>query len=182
MKGVGPVQKKILLVLLGGAALGCSYSPKQSFHIVGTIKREWKKINKQSLERAIERLYETHLIDISSNKDGRLKIILTEDGKKRALFFNLNKFEIKKPAIWDKKWRLVVFDIPEEQRKIRNIFRDWLRRLDFYRLQDSVFVFPYDCKKEFDFLVELHQIRRYARFIVAQEIDNELHLKKIFRL
>lgn len=182
MKGIGPVQKKLLLLLFGGLVLGCSYSPRQSFRVIGLVYKEWKKITKQSVERAITKLYENRLVDMKLQPDGSLRMILTEDGRKRALQYNLDAFEIQKPKHWDKKWRIVSFDIPEAKRGVRDTFRAWLKRLGFYKLQESVFVHPYDCRKEFDFLVELHRARRYVRFIVAEEIDNEPHLKKIFKL
>lgn len=182
MKGIGSVQKRILLLLLGGLALGCSYSPNQSFRVIRLVRKEWGKITKQSLERAIEKLYESHLVDMKLKKDGSLEAILTDNGKKQALLYNLDTFQIKKPFRWDKKWRMVIFDIPEEKRVVRNVFRDWLKRLNFYKLQNSVFVHPYDCKSEYNFLVDLHGVRKYTRFVVAQEIDNELHLKSIFNL
>ncbi len=37
-------------------------------------------------------------------------------------------------------------------------------------------------KDEIDFLVEFLNLRRYVRFMLVRRIDNELHLKKIFRL
>lgn len=182
MKKIGSVQQKILLLLLGGAALGCSYSPKQSFRIIGALRKEWQRITKQSLNRAIDGLYENRLVDMKMNPDGSLEMILTEDGRKQALRFNLDTFEIKKPDYWDRKWRIVAFDIPETKRHIRDAFRSWLKRLRFYKLQESVFVHPYDCRKEFDFLVELHRARPYVRFIVAEEMDNQDHLQKIFKI
>lgn len=182
IKRIGTVQKKVLLLLLGGLALGCSYSPNQSFRVIRLVRKEWKNITKQSLENSIEKLYKSHLVDMKLKKDGSLEVILTDNGKKQALRYNLDTFQIKKPFRWDKKWRVVAFDIPEEKRAVRDIFRDWLKRLNFYKLQNSVFIHPYDCRDEFNFLVELHRVRKYTRFIVAEEVDNEIHLRKLFNL
>ena len=41
-RGMGHVQKKILLLLLGGVVLGLSGSPRQYFKILGAIKRNGK--------------------------------------------------------------------------------------------------------------------------------------------
>ena len=48
--------------------------------------------------------------------------------------------KIDKPKIWDKKWRIVVFDIPEKQRGARDSLRTYLKKLDFYELQKSIFI------------------------------------------
>src|SRR3989344_4593151 len=60
--------------------------------------------------------------------------------------------EIKKPARWDKLWRLVIFDIPEEERTGRMALAAKLKELGFYPLQKSVFIHPYECKDEIDFI------------------------------
>lgn len=36
---------------------------------------------------------------------------------------------------WDKRWRIVVFDVPEELRKGRDVLHSKLRALGFYELQ-----------------------------------------------
>jgi len=54
--------------------------------------------------------------------------------------------------------------------------------LGFYPLQKSVFVFPYECENELEFITEFYNIRRYVRYIIAEKIDNEFHLKKIFNI
>ncbi|OGI20007.1 MAG: hypothetical protein A3J06_03945 [Candidatus Moranbacteria bacterium RIFCSPLOWO2_02_FULL_48_19] len=182
MKKLGSVQKKALILLLGGAALSFAYSPKQSFRIIGMMKREWKKVNKQSLENAIRRLYDSQLIDMKQGKNENWEILLTKKGKHRALLYNFETYKIKKPLLWDKKWRVVLFDIPEKEKALRDAFRGWLKRLNFYKLQASVFVHPYDCRDEFDFLVEFYRARKYVRFMVAEEIDNEPYLRTIFSL
>jgi len=54
--------------------------------------------------------------------------------------------------------------------------------LGFYELQKSVWIFPYECKNEIDFIVEFFGLRKYVRFGILESINNELHLKKIFNL
>ena len=181
-RGPGEVQRKILLLLLGGLALGLSGSPKTYFQILKAIGKEWQEINKQSLKRAIKNLYKSKLITEKQNPDGTITIVLTSEGKKKALTYDLDKMRIKKPAKWDKKWRIVLFDIPNKKKKIRDILRFHLKKLGFYELQESVFVYPYDCKDEIDYLIEFYDIRKFVRFVIADSIDTELHLKSHFNL
>ncbi len=181
-KGLGETQRKILLLLFGGIALGLSGSPKRYFQILRAIDKEWKEINKQSLKRAIKKLYESKLIAEKYNPDGTVTLVLTDKGKQKVLTYNIDEMEIKKPNQWDKKWRVVLFDIPNKIRKLRDTLRYHLKNLGFYEFQESVFVHPYDCKDEIDYLIELYDIRRFVRFIIAESLDNELHLKKHFDL
>jgi len=179
---LGETQRKILLLLFGGLALGLSGSPRRYFQILKAIGKEWKEIDRQALRRAIRSLYESKLISEKQNPDGTVTLVLTDKGKQKALTYDLEKMEIKKPKQWDEKWRIVVFDIPEKIKKVREAIRQHLKNLGFYELQKSVFVHPYECKNEIDYLIELYDIRKFVRFIVADSIDNELHLKEYFTL
>ena len=42
-------------------------------------------------------------------------------------------------------------------------------------------MYPLLCKNEIDFLVEFYGIRPYVRQLTVSELDNDLHLKKIFQ-
>lgn len=181
-KKIGSVQQKVLLLLSGGLALGFSRTPRQYFRIVGAMTREWKEINRRSLENAIGALYRSRLIEEKHNPDGTTTMVLTELGKKTALTFNIDSMKIHRPNRWDGMWRIVISDIPEGRKRGRESLRMHLKQLGFYPLQKSVYVHPFDCKKEIDFIVEFHMMRKYVRFILAYSIDNELHLKKHFEL
>ncbi|MDO8659199.1 MAG: hypothetical protein Q7K54_01225 [Candidatus Parcubacteria bacterium] len=179
---MGNIKKKILLLLLAGLALGLTRSPKKHWWILKQIPKEWKKENRQTLERAINSLYSSHLVREKENKDGTTTLILSENGKQKALRFNIDKLEIKKPAKWDKKWHIVMFDVPEKLRRLRNSLRFHFQEIGLIELQKSVFVYPYPCHKEIEFIIELYNARKYVRFVSAEKIDNELHLIKKFNL
>lgn len=176
------MQKKVLLLLWGGLALGLSGSPRVYFQILKEMSKGWQEINRQALKRAIKSLYESKLIKEKQNKDGSITLVLTGQGEKKALTYKIDEMKIKKPKVWDKKWKIVLFDIPEKKRKIRDALRDHLKNLGFYEFQKSVFAHPYDCKDEIDYIIEFYNIRKFVRFIVADSLDNELHLKKHFEL
>lgn len=189
MRGLGPTQKKLLILLFGWAAVGLARTPGRQWKVLKELKYEWDKAtseekmpSNQSLSRSIQKLYASKLVDIRKVKDGTWKMILTEEGKKKIMQYDLDKFSISKPARWDKKWRMVLFDIPEKKRRGRDAFRAWLKRLKFYQLQASVFVHPYDCRDEYEFLVEMYRMRKYVRYAVLEEIDNQEHLKELFKL
>ena len=179
---IGNLKKKVLLLLLSGLSLGLTKSPKKHWWILKQIPREWKKLNRQSLERAINSLYASHLIDEKNNKDGTTTLLLNENGKHRALRFNLNKLNIEKPTKWDGKWRIVMFDIPEKTKMLRDSLRLHFRDIGLIELQKSVLVYPYPCNNEIEFILEMYNARKYVRFILAEKIDNQLHLMKKFNL
>ncbi len=178
---IGTIQKKILLLLLLIPATGLAYSPRQRAKIFRKFGEEWDKINETALSRAIKGLYENRMIDFQEHKSGKIRITLLNDGKKKALEYDLENLALKKPKRWDGKWRMILFDIPNTKSKAREAIRYHLKRLGFYRYQKSIFVHPYPCRDELDFVIELYGIRLHVRYIVAEEIDNDIHLRKVFR-
>ena len=177
-----PITQKILLLLLGGAALAFSRSRGRNSRIIKATTKEWRRINREVLNNNIRKLYESKLIDYKEHDDGTVEIILNEEGTKRALRYDTDKMIIKRRGKWDNRWRVVLFDIPEEQKNLRDSLRTKMKQIGLVELQKSVFVHPFECRKEIDFLIEIYDARRYVRFIEANYIDNQLHLKKKFKL
>lgn len=181
-RGPGTIQRKILLLLLGGVALGLSGSPRRYFRILHRIGKEWQDIERAALWRSIRALYQSKLIRAVHQYDGSHTLVLSEKGRERALTYQLEKIRIPVPAAWDKKWRMVLFDVPQKRGRTRDAFRIHLKQIGFIELQKSVFVCPYPCKDEIDFLIELYDIRRYVRLVVADAIDTDIHLRQRFGL
>ena len=181
-RGLGKNQQKLLLLLMGGLTLSLSRNPRQYFRTLKAIGKGYAEIERQALKNAITDLYKSKILEQKENTDGSLTIVLTENGKRKALTYQIDEMKIKKAPKWDKKWKIVLFDIPEKKKKIREAFRHHLKNLNFFEYQKSVFVQPYDCKNEIEYIIEFYNIRKYVRFIMADSLDNELHLIKHFKL
>ena len=179
---LSPLSQKILLLLIGGASLGLTRSPRRYFKIIKAMGRAWREVNEKQLNDSIRSLYKSKLIDMIENKDGSITMISTEKGRKKIVAFNLDNMIIKKPVFWDKKWRIVTFDIPENFKEARNALREKLKELGFLKYQKSIFIYPYECKSEIDFVIEFFEIRPFVRYITAEKLDNEIDFKKRFRL
>ena len=179
---MGPVMQKVILLLTAGAALSLTRRPGAHFRIIKGASKEWKNINHRTLRESIKKLYQSKVIRCIENSDGAIMLELTDEGKKRVLQYRPNKMKIKRPVKWDGLWRLVIFDIPECLKRERMALAGMLRRLDFYPLQRSVFIFPYECKNEIDFIVETFNLRQYVRFLIVKDIDNGLDLRNRFDL
>lgn len=179
---LGPTAQKILVLLLGGLTLGLTTSPSQYFRIIKTMRKDWERINRYALHRNIKKLYKARLIDAKDNEDGSTTITLTNKGKKRALTYNIKTIQVTEMKKWDKKWRIVLFDIPEPRKKARDALARTFKNAGFYKFQKSVFVHPFECKNEVDFVIEFFNLRPHVRYVIAEHIDNELHLKQHFGL
>ncbi|MGD0576749.1 MAG: hypothetical protein ABSA74_01610 [Candidatus Staskawiczbacteria bacterium] len=174
-------KEKVLLLLLTGVALGFAYSPNRYRKILKITGKEWRKIDEKELRNQIKSCYRSKLIKEKENVDGSTTFVLTEKGKMRILTYNFNEIKISQ-KVWDGKWRAVIFDIPEKFRRGRDALRKKLKELGFREFQKSVFVFPYDCKDEIDFIIEFFKMKKYVRFGVFDYVDNSVHLKEFFNL
>lgn len=179
-KELSPVKQKILLILFAGLAFGGAYTPKHQSQIMREVQKEWKRIDREKVNKQIKELYRSKLVDLKQHPDGAFTMILTDKGKLKVLRHHFAHMSVQKQK-WDGKWRIVVFDVPEKVRKARDALRWKLKDLGFCELQKSVFVFPYECKDEVEFIVEFFGLRRFVRYGVLETIDNDLHLRKIFK-
>jgi len=91
-----------------------------------------RHLNQASLAKALSRLRQGGLVEMISDNEIVLK--LTDAGKERAVIYNI----AHQKQDWDGKWRLVIFDIPEKRRVVRNVLRRQLINWGFQRLQHSV--------------------------------------------
>ncbi len=179
---MGVTKKKALLLLLGGLSLGLSGSPRTSWKIIGEMIKEWKELNRQVAERAINSLFASRLVDTKENKDGTFTLILSEKGKRKALTYDLVKMRVEKPTKWDRMWRLISFDVPVDKKEVRDSLREQLLRLGFYELHQSLFIHPFDCFKEITYIIELYDAHAYVRFASLNYIDNEVELRRFFKI
>ena len=179
---LGPIAQKILVLLFGGLALGLTASPDRYFRIIRTIKKDFEKINRYALHRTIRNLYRSKLVNVKENADDTVTLVLTDKGRTKALTYNTENIKVPEMKRWDKQWRVVMFDIPERHKKSRDALSGTLKKAGFYKFQKSVFVHPFECKNEVDFVVEFFNLRPYVRYMLASHIDNELDIKQHFNL
>lgn len=179
---IGPVAQKALVLLLAGSTLAFCRRPDKSINIIKSAVKAWQNINQRSLRDAIRRLYQSKLVDYKEHKDGTVSLVLSEEGKRRALRYDPNNVRIPQPKRWDGLWRMALFDIPERHKKGRDALAAKLKHIGFVQMQKSVFIYPYPCRDEIKFLAELFEIQPYVRFVIAQETDIDLDLQKRFNV
>jgi hypothetical protein len=179
---VGILGKQILFLLLSGVALGLTTSFRRHNWILDNIPKELKKIKQKELNRVIKRLYQSRLIDFKEDKEGRITLILSEYGRKRVLMYKIDEIKLKRENKWDGHWRVLIFDIPQKLKIPRDLFARKIKEIGMYPLQKSVYVYPFECKDELDFIIEYFGLRPYVRYGLLKEIDNDIHLRKIFDL
>ncbi len=84
---------------------------------------------------------------------------------------------------WDKKWRIIIFDVPQEKHIARIRFRNRLKLLGCVMLQKSVFVFPYPCHEKVGDIANYLEISDYVDILTAESVGfKEAEFLKIFEL
>lgn len=139
----------------------------------------WREIDKDNFYQKLWKLEKQGYIK-RFKKEKRNLIELTPIGKEKAIKYQLNDFRVVIPKEWDKKWRIVIFDIPEEKKVARNILRGKLKKIGFLQLQKSVFVFPYDCLEVIKSIKFIYCLGKHIQYIVAESIETEIDLVDYF--
>lgn len=114
-------------------------------------------------------------------RDNISKIILTKLGQKRLTELQFDNLIIKRTP-WDGYWRLLTFDIPEEQSPARHTFRRKLKELGFFHFQRSVFILPHPCEKEIGLITDYLKISPCVHVIVGGRFPGDEALVKRFGL
>ncbi len=109
-------------------------------------------------------------------------IQLTTAGRKELERLETSEYKILIPKRWDKKWRVIIFDIKEERKSLRNKIRQTLVALGFKHLQDSVWVFPYDCEDLITLLKADFKIGKDLLYLIVEKIENDKSLKNWYGL
>ncbi len=175
----------LLKLALGGAVALISIS---SPYFLNQIAKNYfkEKSRKAAYARAkrLSELEKKKIVSFKESGDNKIKIELTHKGKLLVREYNLDNLKLNKPKIWDKKWRIIMYDIPDYHKKARDAFRFKIKQLGLYPLQKSVWVSPYDCLPEIEFLCAIFDIdiNSHVYQITTNEVSKEREIKKWFNL
>lgn len=115
-------------------------------------------------------------------KGGKRFLRITPKGRK-ALAFEQAKAALKsQKKKWDGRWRMVAFDIPERRGTVRPRLRSVMHEIGFVRLQDSVWVYPYDCEDFIALLKADLKIGKDVLYAIVDTLENDKSLRRHFNL
>ena len=135
------------------------------------------KRQKEFIRASRERLVRQGML---AYHDGLLR--LTPKGERELRRLRLTEFAIKKPRHWDGRWRVLIFDIPEHRRGTRDKIRLTLRAMGFVRLQQSVWIYPYDCEDIVALLKADFKIGKDLLYMIVEVLEYDTPVRKIFGL
>jgi DNA-binding transcriptional regulator PaaX len=140
----------------------------------------WYKIDRKKLYVLLERYQARGLVErIKTNNLEEVR--LTNKGRAYFLDQEFKNLKLKPKKKWDGRWRVVLFDVPEESKRTRDALRHTLKRLGFKEFQKSVFVFPFDCENEINFVINYFDIPEHV-YYMRSDISPDNKLRDHFKL
>ena len=135
-----------------------------SLYLYGWVPERWKKHN---FERAVKRMLKTGDIEkILSH--GKPVLRLTSAGRGKWLR-EFPLFELSRKR-WDGWWRMVAFDIPNKLKGRRASLREKLEGLGMGRLQESLYITPFDFGGDLQEFINNHELSEYVEVFEARHI------------
>ncbi len=120
---------------------------------------------------------------VFEERNGKRYARITKKGKYMlALKQQRKALQAREKKRWDRRYRIVIFDIAETRRSTRSRLRRGMQAAGFVRLQDSVWVYPYDCEDLMVLLKADLKIGKDVMYLIAEKIENDGWLRKVFNL
>lgn len=174
------IQRVILRTLMGVGILSVALlapNALQMLKVFGLNKNNNDRNIKRSISRSRDLLVKKGLVKYVGHN-----LTLTEKGKEIISRLEKYNYNIEKPKKWDGKWRIVIFDIKEFKKEYRDNLRKILIQIGFIKLQNSVWVYPYNCENLVNLIKADFKIGKEVLYVVADEIENDKFIRKHFGL
>lgn len=171
------IQHAILATVQISGLIAWALLAPNTLKLLKPIIKRSNKYNEKSIYNTRKRLIENGLLEVKNGS-----VSLTKKGEVALERMEAGYTTVPKPKKWDKKWRVLIFDIPEIRRSTRDKLRHTLISIGCIKLQDSVWITPYNCEDLITLLKTEFKIGKELIYIIADHIENDVFLKKQFDL
>jgi CRISPR-associated endonuclease Cas2 len=175
----GQVRDALLIALLVGGmvavgavpqiAMPRGFRPKDERRFKYYTKTVAHRLVQQKLARWVRR-------------EDRTFLEITELGRRKLAFEKEKMKLVGERRRWDKRWRMIAFDLPERRRVTRARLRAVMTEVGFVRLQNSVWVYPHDCEEFVALLKAELKIGKDALYAIVEKIENDKVIREHFHL
>ncbi len=107
---------------------------------------------------------------------------VTTRGQARLATLSLSLARPQRLKRWDGKWRVLIFDIPERRRGVREAIRNQLHSAGFIRVQDSVWLYPYPCEEYVALLKANVKVGKDMLYLIVDSMEKDMQFRKEFGL
>ena len=175
------LQDAVLLSLYTATALTLAIVAPNTVQLLRKVDPDMarKRHPSRRMSQAMSRLQSKALV----KKDSSGIVRLTERGKLLGeKLFLQEKLLVSEPQKWDGRWRIVIFDIWERRRDVRDQLRLLLMKIGFVKVQNSVWAYPYDCEELLAFIKADLKVGKGMLYLIAEGIEGDTWLRKHFKL
>lgn len=164
----------LALIAVGGILTVGAIAP----NALGGFLRMYKNSQKAKKEkynqiwRGFNALKKQRAIEFVREENNCLVYRLNKKGEEKIEKFVFEELRVGIPNKWDKNWRLVIFDIPETKKMARKALTRKLKELDFYQCQKSVWIHPFPCWKEIEFIKDVFNIKPFVKIFLVKEMTD----------
>ncbi len=174
---IGSIEKNILQLLL---RVKDTELPRRGFD--PTFSDIFKTARqKAGFTRTFKQLKEKGLVAFQT-RNGNTTLSLTEKGATLVEQLAIKKRPPSNGKKWDGKWRVIIFDIPEKRRSVRDMLRIHLKHYGFIQIQASVWAYPFPCKNIVMLIKTYFKLGSEVLFLVVESLEGDAFLRRIFKL
>ena len=172
----------VLATIAGAGMLSLLVAAPNILQVVKLFKKNDQRYKTPTyVRKVVERMFRQKLL-VLQRRGNEEVFVLSDKGRKVLLRYRLKEGRQGVPKRWDKQWRIIIFDIEEEKRWTRDWIRQQIQEFGFYKLQQSVWIYPYECEEFVALIKGDSEMGKEILYIVAHEVENEERLKKVFNL
>jgi CRISPR/Cas system-associated endoribonuclease Cas2 len=177
------IQKVVLRTVATAGLLSVALLAPNALQMLQSLdgKKKRRFDPKYLIGNAFEKLLARGMLEFTSGETGRF-IRLTEIGKRKLGGMIARSPDSRMNKRWDKRWRVVIYDIREKRKVTRNRLQRTLSSFGFCKLQNSVWVYPFECEELIILLKADFKIGKEVLYMVVEKIENDTPLKKYFNL
>lgn len=139
--------------------------------------QELSALARYRLKKRIEKMVDDKIFQLAGDE-----IKLTKKGRQILKLIQLSDIKLVKQKYWDGVWHLVSYDIPEKYKKQRDDFRRRIIALGFKQIQDSLWVFPFECREEMAIITKTLGISKYVAYVTTNHLPQQSKLIDRFGL
>ncbi len=180
---LGHIAKAVLVTLAISGVILTAVAAPNAIQILGPLLKKKKlRFNDRSLDSSLERLKKERLVELATENEKDV-LRITEKGKQRIRYFELEKLILTVPPKWDRQWTIILYDVPEEHKKARDAFNVQIKQIGCFPIHKSVFVHPTDCRDEIDYIAELMGLDKFIFHFRTNSLGKkEFTARKYFRV
>ena len=177
------IQQVLLRTIATAGVLSVAMLAPNAFRVLAMFDGGKKRLQnpKYLFGTAFEKLLLKKMIVLEQGKKGK-RVRLTKEGERTLARMLAHNPDVRRHRGWDKRWRMVTYDIRENRRVLRMKLVEYLRAFGFYKLQNSVWIYPYDCEALLILLKADFKLGNEVLYAVVEKIENDGKLKEYFNL